>query len=150
VRVAAASSYIEVAAGPQPTIRILEDGLNSKNLLTRDVAAYALAHADPKNSKLAPLLRPKKLRSRRKRSRTSTIIHGTWASSGTWWQPDDDFWTYLHNNVDPPYMVRLIASAGAEVTAMPLAPRRELPCTIGCKPTISTDWTCSPIATEAA
>jgi len=101
VRVAAASSYIEVAADPQPAIRILEDGLNSKNLLTRDVAAYALAHADPKNSKLAPLLRPKKLRSRRKRSRTSTIIHGTWASGGgTWWQPGGDFWTYLHDNVD--------------------------------------------------
>ena len=101
MRVAAASSYIDVAADPQPAIRILEDGLNSKNLLTRDVAAYALAHADPKNAKLAPLLRPKKLRSRRKRSRTSTIIHGTWASSSPWWQPGGDFWIYLHNNVDP-------------------------------------------------
>ncbi|HEV2733095.1 MAG TPA: hypothetical protein VGV15_23935 [Terriglobales bacterium] len=101
VRVAAASSYIDIAVDPQPAIRILEDGLNSKNLLTRDVAAYALAHADPKNPKLAELLRVKKLRSRRKRSRTSTIIHGTWASTGTWWQPGGDFWTYLHENVDP-------------------------------------------------
>jgi hypothetical protein len=101
VRVAAAGSYIDVAADPKPAIRILEDGLDSKNLLTRDVAAYALAHADPKNPKLAPLLRPKKLRSRRKRSRTSTIIHGTWAGTSPWWQPGGDFWNHLHDNVDP-------------------------------------------------
>ncbi len=101
VRVAAASSYVDVAADPKPAIRILEDGLSSKNLLTRDVAAYALAHVDPKNSRLDKLLRTRKLPSRRKPSRTSTIIHGTWASGSPWWQPNGDFWTYLHDNVDP-------------------------------------------------
>ncbi len=102
VRVAAASSYVEVAVDPQPAIRILEDGLKSRDLLVRDVAAYALAHVDPKNPKLMELLRAKKIRSRRKASRTSTIIHGTWASGGSWWQaPNGNFWTYLHASVAP-------------------------------------------------
>jgi hypothetical protein len=101
VRVAAASSYVELAVDPQPAIRILEDGLKSRNLLVRDVAAYSLAHVDPKNPKLAALLRTRKVRSRRRPSRTSTIIHGTWASGGSWWQPEGDFWTYLRKNVDP-------------------------------------------------
>jgi len=101
VRVAAASSYVDVAADPKPAIRILEDGLSSTNLLTRDVAAYALAHVDPKNPRLLELLRARKVPSRRKPSRTSTIIHGTWASGSPWWQPNGDFWTYIHNNVDP-------------------------------------------------
>ena len=100
VRVAAASSYVDVAADPTPAIRILEDGLRSRNFLTRDVSAYALAHVDPRNSRLAELLRAKKITSRRKPSRTSTIIHGTWASGSPWWQPGGDFWTYLHDNVD--------------------------------------------------
>jgi hypothetical protein len=101
VRVAAASSYIDIAVDARPALRILEDGLRSSNLLIRDVAAYSLAHADPKNPKLNELLRTKKLPSRRKPSRTSTIIHGTWASASPWWQPGGDFWTYIHDNVDP-------------------------------------------------
>ena len=101
VRVAAASSYVEVAVDPQPAIRILEDGLKSRDLLVRDVAAYSLAHVDPKNPKLGALLRTRKVRSRRKPSRTSTIIHGTWANGGSWWQPGGDFWTYLRSAVDP-------------------------------------------------
>jgi hypothetical protein len=100
VRVAAASSYVEVAVDPRPAIKVLEGGVRSKDMLVRDVAAYALANVDPKNSKLQVLLREKRLLTRRKRSRTSTIIHGTWAASGTWWQPGGDFWTYLHDNVD--------------------------------------------------
>lgn len=101
VRVAAASSYVEVAVDPAPAIRVLEQGVGSRDLLVRDVAAYALAHIDPKNPKLNRLLVPRQLRSRRKRSRTSTIIHGTWAASSTWWQPPNgDFWSYLHDHVD--------------------------------------------------
>ena len=100
VRVAAASSYVDVAVDPQPAIKVLEAGLRSKDLLARDVAAYALANVDPKNPRLEQLLKSRRLRTRRKRSRTSTIIHGTWAASSPWWQPNGDFWTYLHGNVD--------------------------------------------------
>ena len=101
VRVSAASSYVDVAVNPKPALRILENGLKNPDLLVRDVAAYSLARVDPKNPNLAKLLRPIRLRSRRKRTRTSTIIHGTWASGSPWWQPGGDFWNYLRNNVDP-------------------------------------------------
>jgi hypothetical protein len=101
VRVSAASSYADVAINPEPAIKVLEDGVRSKDPLVRDVAAYALAHIDPGNPRLKPLLREKRLRTLRKRSRTSTVIHGTWAASSPWWQPGGDFWTYLHDNVDP-------------------------------------------------
>jgi hypothetical protein len=101
VRVSAAASYFDLAANPQQAIRVLEEGLHSRDLLTRDVAAYALAHVDPKNPKLAALLKPGAKRSVRKRSHTALIVHGTWARSSPWWQPPNgDFWKYLHNDVD--------------------------------------------------
>ncbi len=100
VRVSAASSYVDVAANPAPAIRILEDGMRSKHWLTRDISAYTISHVDPNNAQLAELLRSLRVRTRRKPSRTATIIHGTWASGSTWWQPNGDFWTYLHDNVD--------------------------------------------------
>jgi hypothetical protein len=102
VRVAAAASYLEIAVDPAPALRVLESGLGSRDLLTRDVAAYALARADPKNPKLAKVLRARTKISRRRPSRTSTIIHGTWASGESWWQPPNgDFWTYLQGTIDP-------------------------------------------------
>src|SRR5262245_47636137 len=52
VRVSAAASYFEVAADPRPALRILEHGLRSRDRLTRDVAAHALARVDPRNPKL--------------------------------------------------------------------------------------------------
>ena len=102
VRVAAAASYMEVAVDPGPAIRILARGVRSRAGLVRDVAATALAHVDPSNAALVALLGSKRRRSRRRRSRTSTIVHGTWARSSEWWQPTSgDFWKFLHDNVDP-------------------------------------------------
>lgn len=102
VRVAAAASYFDVTTDPQGPLRVLESGLGSRDTLTRDVAGYALAHVDPKNPNLGKLLQSRRTPSARKPSRTSTIIHGTWARTGTWWQPPNgDFWTYLHDHVDP-------------------------------------------------
>lgn len=101
VRVSAAASYFEVAADPRPAIRVLEHGLRSRDRLTRDVAAHALARVDPRNPKLEKLLRPRRRRSRRKRSRTSLIVHGTWGRTSSWWQPPNgDFWKYVLDEVD--------------------------------------------------
>jgi len=101
-RVAAAASYVEVAVDPAPAIRILERGVRSRGRLARDVAAHALARLDPRNAALERLLVARRRPSRRRRSRTSTIVHGTWARSSTWWQPPaGDFWKFLHDNVDP-------------------------------------------------
>src|SRR2546428_804539 len=75
--------------------------LGNRDLLTRDVAAHALARLDPGNPRLAKLLEPRTRRSTRKRSRTSLIVHGTWARASSWWQPPSgDFWKYLHDTVD--------------------------------------------------
>jgi hypothetical protein len=101
VRVSAAASYLEVAADPTPALRVLEHGVRSRDRLTRDVAGHALARVDPRNPILARLLEPRKKGSRRKRSRTSLILHGTWARASSWWQPPSgDFWKYLHDQVD--------------------------------------------------
>jgi hypothetical protein len=102
VRVAAAASYFDVTTESRRAVRELESGLSSRDLLTRDVAAYALAHIDPKNPKLDKILRAKRRRLSRKPSHTSTIIHGTWAADSPWWQPvpAGDFWHYIHDNVD--------------------------------------------------
>src|SRR5262249_22379027 len=101
-RVAAAASYVEVAVDPEPSIRVLERGLRSRDRLTRDVAAHALARIDPSNPSLAKLIESRRRRSRRLPSHTSLIVHGTFAQNADWWQPPaGDFWKYLHDNVDP-------------------------------------------------
>jgi hypothetical protein len=102
VRVSAAASYFDVATDPATAIRILQHGLRSRDLLTRDVAAYALAHVDPRNAELARLVESRMKRSPRKRSHTCLVVHGTWARTSSWWQPPNgDFWEYLHDKVDP-------------------------------------------------
>ncbi len=99
-RVSAAASYFEVSTDPRPAILVLQRGLQSRDLLTRDVAAYALAHSDPTNPALMRLIQARKRKSSRKRSHTSLIIHGTWARSSPWWQPPKgNFWKYLQQNV---------------------------------------------------
>jgi len=101
VRVSAAASYFEVTASPVRAIRVLEHGVRSRDPLTRDVAAHALAHVDPGNPLLARLLASRTRRSTRRGSRTSLIVHGTWARSSAWWQPPGGgFWRYVHDSVD--------------------------------------------------
>jgi hypothetical protein len=101
-RVAAAASYMEVTVAPTRAIRILERGVRSQDRLVRGVAAHALARVDPVNARLTPLLAAKRRPSRRRPSRTGTIVHGTFARTSAWWQPPaGDFWKYLHDTVDP-------------------------------------------------
>ncbi len=102
VRVAAAASYFLVAADPSRAIAILARGVRSRDPLTREVAATALARVEPRHPVLAPLLEPRPRRSTRRRSRTSLLVHGTWARTAAWWQPPNgDFWQYIHTDVDP-------------------------------------------------
>ena len=102
VRVAAAASYFPVSTNPSQAIGILAHGVRSRDPLTREVAATALARVDPRHPVLAPLLEARPRRSTRRRSRTSLLVHGTWARTAAWWQPPNgDFWQYIHTNVDP-------------------------------------------------
>lgn len=102
VRVAAAASYFLVAADPSRAIAILARGVRSRDPLTREVSATALARVEPRHPVLAPLLEARPRRSTRRRSRTSLLVHGTWARTAAWWQPPNgDFWQYIQTDVDP-------------------------------------------------
>ena len=102
VRVSAAASYFPVTADPSRAIAILERGVRSRDPLTREVAATALARVEPRHPVLARLLQARPRRSTRRRSRTSLLVHGTWARTAAWWQPPNgDFWQYVHTDVDP-------------------------------------------------
>ena len=102
VRVAAAASYVPAATDPRRALAILEHGVRSRDTLVRDVAATALGRLDPGHVALTPLLEPRKRRTRRRRSHTGLLVHGTWARSQGWWQPPSgDFWSYYHVQVDP-------------------------------------------------
>jgi hypothetical protein len=102
VRVAAAASYPTLAVDPTPALRVLVDGVRSPDVLVRDVAAHALARLDPRNPVLYRVLAARTRRSRLRPSRTTTLVHGTWARGNDWWQPPaGDFWKYLHDNVSP-------------------------------------------------
>jgi hypothetical protein len=101
VRVAAAASYFLVAADPSPAIAILARGVRNRDPLTREVAATALARVEPRHPVLATLLEARPRRSTRRPSRTSLLVHGTWARTTAWWQPPNgDFWQYIHTDVD--------------------------------------------------
>ncbi|HEX6903018.1 MAG TPA: hypothetical protein VF789_25095 [Thermoanaerobaculia bacterium] len=103
VRVAAASSYAEVALPQQQAIpiRILAEGTRSEDETTRDVAATALARLVPGHPRLRELVRPEPYSVEGEPTHTSTMIHGTWARNQPWWKPGGDFHTYIRSNVDP-------------------------------------------------
>ena len=102
VRVTAAASYVPITTDPRPALAILEQGVRSRDALTRDVAATALGRVDPRNPALAPLLEPRRRRSRMRPSHTSLLVHGTWARTQPWWQPPNgNFWSYYRAQVDP-------------------------------------------------
>jgi hypothetical protein len=152
VRVAAATSYMDVAADPARAIRILGQGLRSRDRLARDVAAHALAHVDPRNPALEKLLASKKRPSRRKPSRTSMIVHGTWAGAASWWQPPTgDFWKYLHDNVDPDlYGAQDRFEWSQAATAMPRGRWVVMTSRYGCSSTRSAGSISSRTATAGA
>jgi hypothetical protein len=100
-RVAAAAAYMPATTDPTRALAILEHGVRSRDELIRDVAATALARLEPRHDALAPLLEPRRTRSRARRSHTSLLVHGTWARTQPWWQPPNgNFWSYYHT-LDP-------------------------------------------------
>ena len=151
VRVSAAASYFPVTADPSRAVAILGHGVRSRDPLTREVAATALARVDPRHPGLAQLLRARPRRSTRRRSRTSLLIHGTWARTAAWWQPPNgDFWQYVQANVDPNLygaQDRFDWSGGTASRRAPWAAHASIP---GSSSTTSPGSTSSPTATGAA
>src|ERR1044072_8857720 len=91
VRVSAAASYFEISTQPQRLIKILADGTRSKDTLVRNVAATALARIAPDHPSLRALTKSNPTKTKKKPSRTSLLVHGTFARSASWWQPGGDF-----------------------------------------------------------
>jgi hypothetical protein len=95
VRVAAASSYLEVSTDPAPLISTLAAGVGGPDPLVRDVAATALARVDPAHPALAPLLDGRPAPAGEPSQSDALLVHGTWARRFPWWQTGGDFHTYL-------------------------------------------------------
>jgi hypothetical protein len=95
VRVAAASSYLEVSTEPDPLIQTLADGVLDPDPLVREVAATALAHVEPTHPALRPLLLERRAGGGGAPSRGALVVHGTFARTFPWWQPGGDFHEYL-------------------------------------------------------
>jgi hypothetical protein len=100
-RVAAAAAHAELASDPEGALTILRASLDSADPLVARIAATALARIAPEDERLRALLRRRPSRSRRARSHTSLLVHGTFARSSTWWQPGGDFHEYLRTEVRP-------------------------------------------------
>lgn len=100
-RVSAAWAYLPLAADPARLLDILQEGAESSDTLTRDVAATALARVAPGHPALAALTEKPGEAGPPASSQTSTIVHGTWARNGSWWQPGGDFHTYVRAQIDP-------------------------------------------------
>jgi hypothetical protein len=101
VRVAAAAAYFNLAADPRRLLTVLTGGTTSKDELVREVAGTALARIAPEDRRLRALTRKAPRSGRRRRSHTSLMVHGTFASTGSWWQPGGDFHTYILSQVRP-------------------------------------------------
>ena len=95
VRIAAASTYHTVTSEPVRGVDTLLKGLASQDDLEKDLAATALARIDPGHDALRKLTRLRRLRARRRRTHTATMVHGTWAANGTWWRPAGDFYEFV-------------------------------------------------------
>lgn len=94
-RVAAAALAFRVSVDPRPAIETLAAGTESGEELVRDVAATALARVHPRHAALDRLREPGPPREGGAATRSTMLIHGTWARANTWWQPGGDFHTFL-------------------------------------------------------
>lgn len=100
-RVAAAASYFELSTQPKRLIKILADGTRSEDELVRNVAAVALARISPEHTRLRQLTKASPAQSGREPSRTSLMVHGTFARTSGWWQPGGDFHEFIRSTVRP-------------------------------------------------
>ena len=96
VRVAAAISSFGVVVDPRPNLRILVRATRSADPLIREVAATGLARLQPESPALDRMLKSRRASGPAEPAHTSMIIHGTWGSSSTWWQPGGGYYDFLN------------------------------------------------------
>jgi hypothetical protein len=95
VRVAASSSYLDLATDPARPLGVLRQALANDDRLTRQVAATSLARFVPEDSGLARLLVRGQLPEGGPPSTTCILVHGTFGRKSHWWQPRGDFYDYF-------------------------------------------------------
>jgi hypothetical protein len=94
-RVAAAALDFLLSTNPRPSVETLARGTASGDELVREVAATALARISPRHPSLGRLYAASASPGQGEPSRTSLLVHGTFARSYTWWMPGGDFHQYL-------------------------------------------------------
>ena len=102
VSVAAATAYFDRSSQTETLLGILRHGTRSQEPLIRGVAATALGHIAPEDDALRELRLPGSAQPGVSRpTRTTVIVHGTWAANSPWWQPAGDFFVYLTGTLPP-------------------------------------------------
>ena len=102
VRVASAAAYFDRTSEPARIVEILRRGTLSKEYLVRDVAANALGHIAPESDALRAVALPgPRVPGFSRPTKTTVIIHGTWAASSPWWRPNGDFFNFLTKALPP-------------------------------------------------
>ncbi|HEY4427108.1 MAG TPA: hypothetical protein VGN08_02785 [Solirubrobacteraceae bacterium] len=99
VRVASASSYMEIATEVADLLEVLAGGTRSDELLVRDVAATALGRVAPEHPALDNPWQAEAGQASPSPLQTSLIVHGTFAKDASWWQPGGDFHTFILDDV---------------------------------------------------
>jgi hypothetical protein len=99
VRVAAASSHVDLTTDPRRPLEVLRRALISDDQLTRGVAATSLSHFTPEDPLLARLLVRGQLPEGGRPASTWILVHGTWGRTRSWWKPGGDFHEYFKAQV---------------------------------------------------
>jgi hypothetical protein len=93
-RVAAAAAHFEISSSPD-VIEILGEATKSRVELVQAVAATALARVAPADKRLARLTKERRRKPGGSPTRTSLLVHGTFARNHGWWQPGGNFHSHL-------------------------------------------------------
>lgn len=99
IRVAAAAAYHEWSSEPRRLASVLEEGTRSADLLTRELAAIALAQLNPNDARLSDFRGSSGRAAGAGTGHTAMLVHGTFALGARWWQPNGDFHSYLLKEV---------------------------------------------------
>jgi hypothetical protein len=93
-RVAAAAAHFEISASPD-VVEILGEATKSRVELVQSVAATALARVAPADPRLVRLTKQRRRKQGGSPTRTSLLVHGTFARNHAWWQPGGNFHAHL-------------------------------------------------------
>lgn len=99
VRVAAAVAGLAILADPLRLLEVLVEELRCDDPLARELAAVGVARFAPEHRALAGLTEPRRYPGGGEPSRTSLLVHGTFARTFRWWQPGGAFHEYLRSEV---------------------------------------------------